>query len=152
MGDVIESPAFGDTALHHAVASAARTLEIECKGLDAARQALSGELGESFLAAARLIQSVTGNVIITGMGKSGHVGHKIAATLASTGTPSHFVHPPKPATAIWAWCGMMMWFWPCPGRAKPPNCRTLLPTQGVSAFRSLPSHRGAAAHSAARRT
>jgi arabinose-5-phosphate isomerase len=79
--------------LHQAAASAARTLEIECKGLDAARQALSGELGGSFLAAARLIQSVTGNVIITGMGKSGHVGHKIAATLASTGTPSHFVHP-----------------------------------------------------------
>jgi arabinose-5-phosphate isomerase len=73
--------------------SVARTLEIEQRGLEAVRQALSGELGDAFAAAADLIEVAGGNVIVTGMGKSGHVGRKIAATFASTGTPSHFVHP-----------------------------------------------------------
>jgi arabinose-5-phosphate isomerase len=73
--------------------SVARTLEIEQRGLEAMREALSGELGAAFATAARLIETAGGNVIVTGMGKSGHVGRKIAATLASTGTPSHFVHP-----------------------------------------------------------
>jgi arabinose-5-phosphate isomerase len=73
--------------------SVARTLDIEQRGLDAVRQALDGELGAAFAAAADVIEAAGGNVIVTGMGKSGHVGRKIAATLASTGTPSHFVHP-----------------------------------------------------------
>ncbi|HEY4044855.1 MAG TPA: KpsF/GutQ family sugar-phosphate isomerase [Rhodopila sp.] len=73
--------------------SVARTLEIERRGLEAVHQALEGELGRGFAAAADLIGAAGGNVIVTGMGKSGHVGRKIAATLASTGTPSHFVHP-----------------------------------------------------------
>ncbi|HEX3575303.1 MAG TPA: KpsF/GutQ family sugar-phosphate isomerase [Rhodopila sp.] len=73
--------------------SVARTLEIEQRGLEAVRQALSGDLGTAFAAAADLIEAAGGNVIVTGMGKSGHIGRKIAATLASTGTPSHFVHP-----------------------------------------------------------
>jgi arabinose-5-phosphate isomerase len=68
-------------------------LDIEQRGLDAVRQALDGELGAAFAAAADVIEAAGGNVIVTGMGKSGHVGRKIAATLASTGTPSHFVHP-----------------------------------------------------------
>jgi arabinose-5-phosphate isomerase len=68
-------------------------LDIEQRGLDAVRQALDGELGAAFAAAANVIEAAGGNVIVTGMGKSGHVGRKIAATLASTGTPSHFVHP-----------------------------------------------------------
>jgi arabinose-5-phosphate isomerase len=42
-------------------------------------------------------------VVVMGMGKSGHVGRKIAATLASTGTPAFFVHPARPRTATWAW-------------------------------------------------
>ncbi|MCC6304709.1 MAG: KpsF/GutQ family sugar-phosphate isomerase [Rhodobacteraceae bacterium] len=54
---------------------------------------LEGALGESFVAAARLILAAGGRVIVSGMGKSGHVARKIAATLASTGTPAQFVHP-----------------------------------------------------------
>ena len=50
-------------------------------------------LGASFLAAVELIRGAKGRVIVTGMGKSGHVGRKIAATFASTGTPAFFVHP-----------------------------------------------------------
>lgn len=54
---------------------------------------LAGALDASFAAAVRLILDAPGRVIVSGMGKSGHVGRKIAATLASTGTPAHFVHP-----------------------------------------------------------
>src|SRR6478752_6759990 len=50
-------------------------------------------LGPSFVAAVDLIRAAKGRVIVSGMGKSGHVGRKIAATLASTGTPGFFVHP-----------------------------------------------------------
>jgi arabinose-5-phosphate isomerase len=73
--------------------SAIRTLEIEQRGLDALRQALQAGLGGAFAAAAALIEAAGGHVIVTGMGKSGHIARKIASTLASTGTPSHFVHP-----------------------------------------------------------
>jgi arabinose-5-phosphate isomerase len=73
--------------------SVARTLDIEQRGLEAIRQALGGDLGDAFAAAADVIEAAGGNVIVTGMGKSGHVGRKLAATLASTGTPSYFVHP-----------------------------------------------------------
>jgi arabinose-5-phosphate isomerase len=73
--------------------SAVRTLEIEQRGLEAVEQALRGELGEAFNAAADIIEAAGGNVVVTGMGKSGHIARKIAATFASTGTPSHFVHP-----------------------------------------------------------
>lgn len=54
---------------------------------------LAGALDESFAAAVELILGATGRVIVSGMGKSGHVARKIAATFASTGTPAHFVHP-----------------------------------------------------------
>lgn len=50
-------------------------------------------LGHEFVAAVRLILACSGRVVVSGMGKSGHIGNKIAATLASTGTPSFFVHP-----------------------------------------------------------
>ena len=56
-------------------------------------RALGGRLGDSFVAACRLILDCDGHLIVTGMGKSGHIGHKLAATLASTGTPAFFVHP-----------------------------------------------------------
>jgi arabinose-5-phosphate isomerase len=75
-----------------AASSIARTLDTECRGLAALREALGGGLAEAFARAAVVIETSGGNVIITGMGKSGHVGRKIAATLASTGTTSHFVH------------------------------------------------------------
>ncbi|MCB5199276.1 KpsF/GutQ family sugar-phosphate isomerase [Loktanella sp. TSTF-M6] len=59
----------------------------------AALTALSRSLGADFDAAVALLLKATGRIIISGMGKSGHIGKKIAATLASTGTPAHFVHP-----------------------------------------------------------
>ena len=64
-------------------------LSQEIKGL----QALSDSLGEKFAAAVAQLAAIKGRVIVTGMGKSGHVARKIAATLASTGQPAHFVHP-----------------------------------------------------------
>lgn len=54
---------------------------------------LGAALGDSFTAAVDLIMAVKGRVIVSGMGKSGHIGRKIAATFASTGTPAQFVHP-----------------------------------------------------------
>ncbi|AIR06211.1 arabinose 5-phosphate isomerase [Cedecea neteri] len=54
---------------------------------------LPDRLGESFVAAANAVLTCQGKVIVSGMGKSGHIGKKIAATLASTGTPAFFVHP-----------------------------------------------------------
>ena len=76
-----------------ATASVARTLELEQNGLAAVQLALEGGLGACFARAAAVILAATGNVIVSGMGKSGHIGRKISATLASTGTSSHFVHP-----------------------------------------------------------
>jgi arabinose-5-phosphate isomerase len=73
--------------------SAARTLELECEGLNALRAALDDGLGEAFTAAVAAVAAAAGRVIVTGIGKSGLVGQKVAATLASTGTPAFFVHP-----------------------------------------------------------
>jgi arabinose-5-phosphate isomerase len=73
--------------------SALRTLETEASGLAALAAAIGDGLGDGFAAAIDRIRSAPGRVIVTGMGKSGHVGRKIAATLASTGTPAYFVHP-----------------------------------------------------------
>jgi arabinose-5-phosphate isomerase len=75
------------------LASALRTLELEGSGVDALAAALRDGLGATFAAAIDMIRAAQGRVIVTGMGKSGHVGHKIASTLASTGTPALFVHP-----------------------------------------------------------
>lgn len=70
-----------------------RTVALEADGLGALQEALEGPLGSRVLEAVELVLGRPGRVIVTGMGKSGHVGRKIAATLASTGTPAHFVHP-----------------------------------------------------------
>jgi arabinose-5-phosphate isomerase len=59
--------------------------------------ALEHRLGEDFAAACRLLLACTGRIVVTGMGKSGHVGNKIAATLASTGSPAFFLHPGEAA-------------------------------------------------------
>jgi len=69
--------------------TARRVVAIEAAGL----AALGDSLGDSFVRAVEAILSARGRVIVSGMGKSGHVGRKIAATLASTGTPAQFVHP-----------------------------------------------------------
>jgi arabinose-5-phosphate isomerase len=76
-----------------AIVSARRTLELEVGGLNTLRAAIEDGLGEVFAEAVAIIRTSRGRVIVTGMGKSGHVGQKIAATLASTGTPAFFVHP-----------------------------------------------------------
>jgi arabinose-5-phosphate isomerase len=73
--------------------SALRTLELEGSGVEALATALRDGLGVAFIAAIDLIGAALGRVIVTGMGKSGHVGNKIASTFASTGTPALFVHP-----------------------------------------------------------
>jgi arabinose-5-phosphate isomerase len=75
------------------IRSALQTLEAEQAGLGVLAAALANGLGDAFSAAVSHIAAAAGRVIVTGMGKSGHVGRKIAATLASTGTPAYFVHP-----------------------------------------------------------
>jgi arabinose-5-phosphate isomerase len=75
-----------------AVASALRTLDAGVSGVSALAAALQGPLGASFAETVDIIRQARGRVIVTGLGKSGHVARKIAATLASTGTPAFFVH------------------------------------------------------------
>ncbi len=75
---------------------ALRALELARDTLDieaAAVLGLKGRLGESFAKAVERLLRVRGRVVVMGMGKSGHIGRKIAATLSSTGTPAMFVHP-----------------------------------------------------------
>jgi len=78
-------------SLHDAdlIASGRRVFEIERAELDR----VGGRIGTEFAAACRLILGSNGRVVATGMGKSGHIARKIAATLASTGTPAFYVHP-----------------------------------------------------------
>jgi arabinose-5-phosphate isomerase len=73
--------------------SGLRTLEAEAGGIAALTAAMQDGLGPAFTAAVDMVRTARGRVIVTGMGKSGHVGNKIAATLSSTGTPAFFVHP-----------------------------------------------------------
>jgi arabinose-5-phosphate isomerase len=75
------------------VESALRTIDFGRQGLEAVDAALKNGLGDSFRNAIELIGGIDGRVVITGIGKSGHIGRKISASLASTGTPSFFVHP-----------------------------------------------------------
>ena len=71
------------------LATGRRVLENEAQAL----KSLSASLGQSFTAAVEALAVAEGRVVVTGMGKSGHIGRKIAATMASTGTPALFVHP-----------------------------------------------------------
>ena len=75
-----------------AIASAMRTLDVEHDGLGQLRAALDNGMAEPFARAVAALVAAKGRVIVTGIGKSGHVGQKLAATMASTGTPSFFVH------------------------------------------------------------
>jgi len=79
-------------SLSPAIESALRTLAAEADGVAALIATLQNGLGAPFAAATDLIRNAKGRVIVTGLGKSGHIGRKIAATLASTGTPAFFVH------------------------------------------------------------
>jgi arabinose-5-phosphate isomerase len=74
-------------------ASAARTLQAEIEGLKALAAALETTLRGAFSQAVETILAARGRVVATGMGKSGHIARKVAATLASTGTPAFFLHP-----------------------------------------------------------
>jgi arabinose-5-phosphate isomerase len=76
-----------------ALGSARRTIETERAGLDALYAALDDGLAAPFAEAVETIRNARGRVVVSGVGKSGHIGRKIAATLASTGTPAFFVHP-----------------------------------------------------------
>jgi len=79
----------GDKNADLGLESARRVLRIEAEGLEA----LARSIGAQFSAALDLIDGLRGRVIVSGMGKAGHVGRKIASTLASTGMPAFFVHP-----------------------------------------------------------
>ncbi len=71
------------------LSTARQVVTDEARALDA----LSQSLGDQFAEAVQMILKAKGRIIVSGIGKSGHIGHKIAATLASTGTPAYFVHP-----------------------------------------------------------
>ena len=71
------------------LALAGNVLDIEARAVEA----LKSRLNADFVAACELCLQTPGRVVVTGMGKSGHVSNKIAATLASTGTPAFFMHP-----------------------------------------------------------
>ncbi|RUM23669.1 KpsF/GutQ family sugar-phosphate isomerase [Rhizobium vallis] len=72
--------------------SAKRTIETEKRGLEALERAFDNGLAGPFTRAVEVIGDISGRVIVTGVGKSGHIGAKLAATFASTGTPAFFVH------------------------------------------------------------
>ncbi|HET6629744.1 MAG TPA: KpsF/GutQ family sugar-phosphate isomerase [Woeseiaceae bacterium] len=78
-----------DLSSDELLALAARVLDVESRALLRVKERLDG----AFVAACELCLATTGRVVVTGMGKSGHIGGKIAATLASTGTPAFFMHP-----------------------------------------------------------
>ena len=69
--------------------SVRRTIELERNAVNE----LLERIDDSFSRACEILMATSGRVVVTGMGKSGHIGTKIAATLASTGTPAFFVHP-----------------------------------------------------------
>ena len=71
------------------IGAARRVLNLEAEALGV----LARSLGKSFVTAIGILSAVTGRVVVSGMGKSGHIGRKLAATMASTGTPAMFVHP-----------------------------------------------------------
>ncbi len=78
-----------DTAAQRAIALAQETLDIEASAV----MGLKCRIGEAFANAVQMVLAIEGRVVVMGMGKSGHIGRKMAATLASTGTPAMFVHP-----------------------------------------------------------
>ena len=75
--------------MNDTIARARRVLGLEADGL----AALSTVLDQSFVRAVEALEKVAGRIVVTGMGKSGHVAHKVAATLSSTGRPAMFIHP-----------------------------------------------------------
>jgi arabinose-5-phosphate isomerase len=93
MSKPLSSERTSDVRAGDLIASAVRTLTTEASGITTLAAAIHDGLGKSFAAAVDLISNARGRLIVTGMGKSGHVARKIAASFASTGTPAFFVHP-----------------------------------------------------------
>jgi arabinose-5-phosphate isomerase len=89
----VKSEPNDDARARMLIDSTLRTLEAEAGGIAALVAAIHDGLAAPVTAAIELIRAARGRLIVTGMGKSGHVSHKIAATFASTGTPAFFVHP-----------------------------------------------------------
>lgn len=81
--------ASADTDAAAIIETAQRVLRTE----SAALAMMAAEVGDPFVRAIHALSQISGRIIVTGMGKSGHIANKIAATMASTGTPAHFVHP-----------------------------------------------------------
>lgn len=91
--DIKTNDASSENHTSLAAQSAVRTITAELGGLNALILALNNGLADPFARAVLALAGAKGRVIVTGVGKSGHIGSKIAATLASTGTPAFFVHP-----------------------------------------------------------
>lgn len=81
----------------HALQLACDTLQIEADAILSLKQRLAGSDADAFCQAIQLSLNCTGRVVVSGIGKSGHIARKIAATFASTGTPAFFVHPAEAA-------------------------------------------------------
>jgi arabinose-5-phosphate isomerase len=93
MSEMATSPTSPPDSSNALADSGRRVFEIEAQALTAVASRLDGD----FSAACRLMLDTRGRVVCTGMGKSGHIARKIAATLASTGTPAFYVHPGEAA-------------------------------------------------------
>jgi arabinose-5-phosphate isomerase len=89
----IDRRSSGAAGVSEAASVARRSLDCGIDGLKALQAGLVNGLADDFERGVTLMRGCEGRVIVTGMGKSGHIGQKIAATLASTGTPAQFVHP-----------------------------------------------------------
>lgn len=101
-----------------------RTVALEIEAV----QRLHERLDDSFERACEIILACDGRVVVTGMGKSGHMGHKIAATLASTGTPAFYVHPAEASHGdIRIGSPVATWCWHCRTRAHTPEVLAIVP-------------------------
>lgn len=107
------------------------TFDIEA----AALAHMGARLGPAFVQAVQRVLATAGRVIVMGMGKSGHVGRKIAATLASTGTPAFFVHPAEASHGDLGMVAGATWCWPSPTAAKARRSPCCCPCSSARACR-----------------
>ena len=105
-------------------------------------------LDRAFCRSVRILEGCTGSVVVTGIGKAGLVARKISATLASTGTPSHFLHPAEAMHGDLGALRATMWCLPFRSRARPRRSRDSCPTLPPARCRSWPSPPGPKARSA----
>jgi arabinose-5-phosphate isomerase len=95
--DKIQPKSFSAENIRRALNVARETLQIEADAVLALKQRISDDTGQPFAQALALLLNGHGRAVVSGIGKSGHIARKIAATLASTGTPSLFIHPAEAA-------------------------------------------------------